>query len=163
MFQISGTGRAGRLMDVLIELAGTHDTDALARLVWLDTADTEPTPEELATFSGHLSAWWDTCRDSFTAYLAREASGAAIGVAWVSLAPRVPRPGALERFSGDIQTVYVVPAHRRQGIGSALVEAAARHAETRGAARVTVSSGRRALPIYERLGFSSSPRLLQRP
>lgn len=85
-----------------------------------------------------------------------------VGVAWVALVPRVPRPGATERMSGDIQSVYVLPEHRGRGIGSALVDAAARHAEQLGALRVTVHSGRRAVPVYERLGFASSHQLLQR-
>lgn len=37
------------------------------------------------------------------------------------------------------------------------------HATKLGSDRVTVYSGRRALPMYERLGFKSSSRLLQHP
>jgi len=48
-------------------------------------------------------------------------------------------------------------------VGSALVEAAAERATRLGSLRVTVHSGRRAVPVYERLGFESSRRLLQRP
>jgi GNAT superfamily N-acetyltransferase len=84
-------------------------------------------------------------------------------MAWVALVPRVPRPGQGLRFSADIQTVFVEDAHRHQGIGSALVRAAADHATSLGASRVTVHSGRKAVPVYERLGFESSRRLLQRP
>jgi len=84
-------------------------------------------------------------------------------MAWIALLSRVPRPGATTRLSADIQTVFVLPQRRGHGIGSALVEAASRHAEHLGCIRVTVHSGRKAVPVYERLGFESSRRLLQRP
>jgi len=51
----------------------------------------------------------------------------------------------------------------RPGIGSALVAAASEHAARLGSLCVTVHSGRKAVPVYERLGFESSRRLLSRP
>lgn len=48
-------------------------------------------------------------------------------------------------------------------LGSALIQAASEHAMSLGVARVTVQSGRKAVPVYERLGFASSRRLLQTP
>jgi GNAT superfamily N-acetyltransferase len=84
-------------------------------------------------------------------------------MAWVALLPRIPRPGATSRMSADIQTVFVLPEQRGRGIGSALVHAAAEHAAQLGAIRVTVHSGRKAVPVYERLGFKSSRQLLQLP
>lgn len=68
-------------------------------------------------------------------------------MAWVALVPRVPRPGATSRLSADIQTVFVMPERRGQGIGSALVEAASEHAMHLGSLRVTVHSGRKAVPV----------------
>jgi GNAT superfamily N-acetyltransferase len=84
-------------------------------------------------------------------------------MAWVALVPRVPRPGATSRLSADIQSVFVMPMQRGQGIGSALVRAASEHATHLGSLRMTVHSGRKAVPVYERLGFESSRQLLQRP
>lgn len=86
-----------------------------------------------------------------------------VGMAWVALVPRVPRPGAISRLSADIQSVFVMPEWRGQGIGTALVEAASEHATHLGSVRVTVHSGRKAVPLYERMGFESSRRLLLRP
>lgn len=76
-------------------------------------------------------------------------------MAWVALVPRVPRPGATSRLSADIQSVFVMPKQRGQGIGSALVEAASKHATHPRSLHVTVHSGRKAEPVYERLGFES--------
>ncbi len=113
-------------------------------------------------FAAEFARWWAAHRDSHLAFVARLARPEIVGVAWVALVPRVPRPGAVSRLSADIQSVFVLPEHRGQGIGSALVDAAAQHATGLGALRVTVHSGRRAVPVYERLGFASSRRLLQR-
>lgn len=43
------------------------------------------------------------------------------------------------------------------------MKAASEHAMRLGAGRVTVQSGRKAVPVYERLGFASSRQLLQSP
>ena len=56
-----------------------------------------------------------------------------------------------------------MPEHRGRGIGSALEDAASERAAQLGAVRVTVHSGRGAVPVYERVGFASSRHLLQRP
>ncbi|MEV8371426.1 GNAT family N-acetyltransferase [Kribbella sp. NPDC056861] len=111
-------------------------------------------------FAAELASWWATHQDSHLAFVARNPE--IVGMAWVALVPRIPRPGATSRLSADIQSVFVDPAHRGHGIGSALVQAASEHAIRLGAARVTVHSGRRAVPVYERLGFESSRQLLQR-
>ncbi|MFY1693150.1 GNAT family N-acetyltransferase [Plantactinospora sp. WMMB782] len=145
-----------------ISQAGVDDVADLARLSWLDTLDEEPAQPSVAAFAAELAAWWAAHQHSHLAFVARLRRPEIVGVAWVALVPRVPRPGATGRLSADIQSVFVLPEQRGQGIGSALVQAAAEHATRLGALRVTVQSGRRAVPVYERLGFASSRQLLQR-
>ncbi|PJE98045.1 GNAT family N-acetyltransferase [Streptomyces carminius] len=86
---------------------------------------------------------------------------AVLGMAWLALVPRVPTPHAPERFSGDVQSVYVVPGERDAGLGGLLVDAVVDLARGLGAERVTVHSSVRAVPVYTRHGFTGSPRLLQ--
>lgn len=135
---------------------------SLARLLWLDTCDEEPEQRSLDPFTAEFAKWWATERHSHLAFVARLPRPEIVGMAWVALVPRVPRPGATSRLSADIQSVFVTPEHRGQGIGSALVAAASEQATYLGAVRVTVHSGRKAVPVHERLGFESSRQLLQR-
>jgi GNAT superfamily N-acetyltransferase len=134
----------------------------LARLLWLDTQDEEPALRSVDAFAAELTHWWAAHQDSHAAFVARLVRPEIVGMAWVALVPRVPRPGATGRLSADIQSVFVMPEQRGQGIGSALVAAASEHATNLGSLHITVHSGRRAVPVYERLGFESSRQLLQR-
>lgn len=147
---------------VKITKACPDDTEDLARLLWMDTHGEEPAQASSDAFATELAHWWDSHRKTHTAFVAQQDEPAIVGMAWVAIVPRIPRPGATNRLSADIQTVFVMPQHRGVGIGSALVDAAAQHATQLGAIRVTVHSGRRAVPVYERLGFESSRQLLER-
>jgi GNAT superfamily N-acetyltransferase len=168
---------------VRIDLAGPQDLTQLARLLWAHAAPDEQATQSVESFSADLETWWAHHHVSHLAFVARQVecdgkcdgkcdgeSGAesggesgVVGMAWLALLPRVPRPGTTARLSADVQSVFVEPEHRGQGIGSALVQAASEHAARLGAGRVTVHSGRRAVPVYERLGFASSRQLLQWP
>jgi GNAT superfamily N-acetyltransferase len=114
-----------------------------------------------AAFAPDLLRWWSE-HDSHVAFLAVLPSGDAVGMAWLALTARVPRPGGAARRCGDVQSVYVVPEHRSAGVGTALLRALVQHAETLGVEHVTVHSNQRASSLYERAGFTSSPELLMR-
>ncbi|RNM14334.1 GNAT family N-acetyltransferase [Nocardioides pocheonensis] len=146
-----------------VRLAGRQDVEDLAHLLWLHAAPEERARQTVAAFAVDLAAWWSEHGDSHHAFVAVDGGSEVVGMAWLALLPRVPRPGAPDRRFGDVQSVFVVPEHRGRGLGSTLVETAAEHAVRLGAARVTVHSSRQAVPLYERLGFASSQRLLQRP
>lgn len=146
-----------------IRLAGQQDSAPLARLLWLHAAPAEQAKQPVESFAADLDSWWSDHDHSHLAFLAELAECEVVGMAWLALVPRVPRPGATVRHSADIQSVFVVPEHRGKRIGSALIRAATDHAMSLGAGRVTVQSGRKALPVYERLGFASSRQLLQSP
>jgi GNAT superfamily N-acetyltransferase len=145
-----------------ISQASADDVSDLARLLWLDTHSEEPAQGSVEVFAAELAQWWSAHQDSHLAFVARLLRPEIVGMAWVAIVPRVPRPGATTRLSADVQSVFVVPEHRGRGVGSALVDAAAEHAARLGALRVTVHSGRKAVPVYERLGFQSCRQLLQR-
>lgn len=84
-----------------------------------------------------------------------------IGMAWLAIIQRVPTPRALERASGDVQCVYIVPDERDTGLGGRLIDMVLELAHGLGLERVTVHSSARAISAYSRHGFAASPRLLQ--
>jgi GNAT superfamily N-acetyltransferase len=150
-------------VSVEITQAEASDLPGIARLLWLDTPLAGSSSESIEHFATALTRWWHAHTTTHVCFVARLDGPELVGMAWIAMVPRVPRPGAIRRMSGDVQAVFVLPAHRRAGIGGALVDAASNHAEELGAVRVTVHSGRNAVPVYERLGFVASSRLLQRP
>jgi GNAT superfamily N-acetyltransferase len=145
-----------------IAIARAEDVQDLARLLWVHAAPDEQEQQTVESFAMDLASWCVENEATHFAFVAR-VGGKVVGMAWVALVPRVPRPGVCARRSADIQSVFVFPEERGKGIGSRLVLAAVEHASSLGASRVTVHSGRRAIPVYERLGFASSRQLLQRP
>ena len=147
-----------------IRIAGHHDLAHLARLLWLHAAPDEQAKQSVESFAVDLAAWWTDHDDSHLAFVVRlgESESEVVGMAWLALVPRVPRPGATTRRSADIQSVFVAPEQRGKLIGSALIQAVSEHAFRVGAGRVTVSSGRKAVPLYERLGCRASRQLLQK-
>lgn len=61
------------------------------------------------------------------------------GMAWLVVLPRVPSPRALQRTSGDLQRVWVIPGERDSGLGGRLIDAILARARL-GLERVTVHS-----------------------
>jgi ribosomal protein S18 acetylase RimI-like enzyme len=62
-----------------------------------------------------------------------------------------------ESLDCHLEEIYVVPARRRCGIGTALMKAALRHARDRGAGYAYLGTGEEAIgarALYEGLGFS---------
>jgi GNAT superfamily N-acetyltransferase len=150
--------------DFAVRIAEQADYEAIAGLRWQweeerEERDTKPvvTRDE---FVERFAAWAREHQSSHHCFIAIR-QGEVIGMAWLAIVRRVPTPISLDRASGDLQSVYVIPSERDRGVGGALVRAALESAQERGAGRVTVHSSTRARPAYERAGFSLSPRLLQ--
>jgi GNAT superfamily N-acetyltransferase len=141
-----------------IRVAVPADVGSLAGLL-AQFAESEG--QQGAAFAPDLLRWWAD-HDSHLAFLAVLSSGEAVGMAWLALTARVPRPGGAARLCGDVQSVFVVPEHRSAGVGPALLRAVVQRAETLGLEHVTVHSNPQANSLYERAGFASSPELLMR-
>lgn len=89
---------------------------------------------------------------------------AVIGMACLATVPRVPHPQSPGgRASGDLQSVYIVPAERNSGVGAQILAAVSRRTGQLGLERVTVHSSPGAVSAYARAGFELSPYALCRP
>jgi GNAT superfamily N-acetyltransferase len=85
-----------------------------------------------------------------------EVDGQVAGMAWLAVTDRVPSPRALDRRAGDIQSVYILPELRGQGVGKRLIAAIVAHARDVELVYLTVHSAPDAIGFYERLGFVDS-------
>lgn len=144
-----------------VRVAGADDMGQLARLLGQFDEGEQPDGAEPA-FATDLLRWWEAHQASHVAFLAVLPTGTAVGMAWLAIAARVPRPGGRGRLCGDIQSVYVVAEHRSAGIGTALIGAVARQADALGLEHVTVHANQQARSLYERGGFAASRDLLMR-
>ncbi|MBQ0986195.1 GNAT family N-acetyltransferase [Streptomyces sp. F63] len=146
---------------VVLRAAGEDELAAVAALRWqwvLENGGTPVTTRE--EFLRHFAAW---ARENAASHrcVVMLRGAEVIGMAWLAVVRRVPSPRALERASGDVQCVYVVPAERGAGLGGLLIDAVRELARESGLERVTVHSSPRAVPAYVRHGFAVSPQLLQ--
>ncbi|XVQ15773.1 GNAT family N-acetyltransferase [Spirillospora sp. CA-255316] len=82
-------------------------------------------------------------------------------MAWLVLSERVPEPGAPARPTGDLQSVFVLPDFRAQGIGRRLIEAVINTASALGLEYLSVRAGTRSRPLYQRLGFTTNGHVLE--
>jgi GNAT superfamily N-acetyltransferase len=144
-----------------VRVAGADDMGQLAGLLARFGEPGRPAGAEPA-FAADLLRWWEDHQASHVPFLAVLPSGASVGMAWLAIAARVPRPGGPSRICGDVQSVYVVPEHRSAGIGAALIAAVARHADELGLEHVTVHANQQARSLYQRAGFATSHDLLMR-
>jgi GNAT superfamily N-acetyltransferase len=152
--------------NVEIRVASEADAPhlALLKVSWSHPNDPDfiPDPAVAREFAPALAQWMRERGEQSLAILAR-VDGQPVGMAWLAIFHRVPNVGDLERRSGDVQSVLVLPRFRGRGIGRAMMQALVDEADRRGIREVFVSSSTMARRTYEGVGFRASPRLLQRP
>jgi GNAT superfamily N-acetyltransferase len=90
-----------------------------------------------------------------------EMDGEVVGMAWLMVGERVPSPANQHRLFGDVQSVYVAPEVRNDGIGAAMLKELLAEAFRLGLEHVTVHSSNQAVPLYERVGFGCDRRWLR--
>jgi GNAT superfamily N-acetyltransferase len=146
----------------VVREATSDDATALAALkvLWAGRAESA-TPDERRSLALDLASWMTGQGDSLIARVAERGDGL-VGMAWLVVFDRVPDLDDRTRTTGDIQSVFVLPEYRRQGVGRALVDSLLEAANERRIPRVTVNANAAAAPLYEKAGFRSSALLLQR-
>lgn len=151
-------------MEILVRRAAPVDAPAMARLRWrwrIEERD-EPGLIDRESFVDFFTTWTLDHAGRHLPFLA-EVDGQVAGMAWLSVTDRVPSPRALDRRAGDIQSVYVVPQWRGQGVGTRLITAIVAHARDVELVYLTVHSAADAIGFYEQLGFVDSGQWLAYP
>ena len=90
-----------------VSVAGQDDLGQLASLLWLHAAPDEHARQPIEPFRADFANWWSNHAGTHIAFVARPAESEIVGMAWLALVPRVPRPGTTTRLSADIQSVFV--------------------------------------------------------
>jgi len=147
--------------EVEIRIARDDELERVVRLRWLWTTERDGTAEtDERSYVAGAAAWARAHRETHVPHVAVDPDGAIVGMAWLALTPRVASTHSLDRWSGDLQSCYVLPDRRDAGIGGRLVEAVLATARARGAEHVTVHTSADSIRMYARHGFERSERLL---
>jgi GNAT superfamily N-acetyltransferase len=147
--------------DLEIRPAGDEELTVVAALRWQWVLENGARPATSRGLFIEDFVRWARENDETHWCLVAVRDGVVLGMAWLATIPRVPTPQSLERRSGDVQCVYVVPEERNGGVGGRLIDEVLAPARTLGLERVTVHSSDRAVAAYRRRGFAGSARLLQ--
>lgn len=151
-------------MDVVVRRGTAEDAPALARLRWRWRAEERGESGDMSreSFVDFFTTWALDHAGNHVPFVA-EADGRLAGMAWLALSERVPSPRALDRRTGDIQSVYVIPELRGRGVGDALMAALIRHARAIELGHLTVHSATSAIGFYKKLGFLHNEQWLAYP
>ena len=84
-----------------------------------------------------------------------------VGMAWLALVERIPGPARWTRLSGIVQSVYVIPERRDDGIGARLMKLVIGSAREQSLEWLIVHPSSRAFPFYRRLGFTGTTKMLR--
>ncbi|MFD4958674.1 GNAT family N-acetyltransferase [Microbacterium sp. NPDC058389] len=147
--------------DVEIRIARDDELERVVRLRWLWTTERGGAAgADERSFVEGAAAWARAHRETHVPHVAVDPDGSIVGMAWLALTPRVASTHSLDRWSGDLQSCYVLPGRRDAGIGGRLVEAVLATARARGAEHVTVHTSADSVRMYARHGFAPNARLL---
>ena len=137
----------------LLEVGGLRWDDA--------TAAGAATGTTRDAFAEQFRDWGDAHSATHHGLVGVDATdGAVIAFGFLAVTPRVPTAEHHRRTCADVQSVWVAPDRRGDGIGRRLVMSLLDLAHELGVEHVTVHSSTRAVTLYERVGFVHDHELL---
>ena len=141
-----------------IRLAGGADLPSLARLRqrWTAELSGELTDE---MFEDRFDRWYASERHRRRFWLA-ETDHEPTGMVNLVHFERMPRPGRDPGRWGYLGNMFVVPEHRRSGVGAMLLAAVLEHAAAAGLERLVLSPSEASVPFWRRSGFVNADELL---
>jgi GNAT superfamily N-acetyltransferase len=154
-------GSAAEPRDVdspLIRISGPADATALAALRRAWTAE-QHGPVDDEGFEARFLDWYARESGRRVSWLA-EVRGEMVGMMNLAVFDRMPQPGREAGSWGYLANAFVLAACRNQGIGSLLLRALLAHADEHGYLRVVLHPAERAIPFYQRAGFTMDAGLL---
>jgi GNAT superfamily N-acetyltransferase len=144
----------------VIRIAGAADAPALAALRRAWTAEQHGSVDDEG-FEARFLDWYERESAHRLSWLA-EVRGEMVGMVNLAVFDRMPQPGREPGSWGYLANAFVLAAYRNQGIGSLLLRALLAHADSRGYQRVVLRPAERAVPFYQRAGFTQGTELMVR-
>jgi GNAT superfamily N-acetyltransferase len=138
-------------MTTTARVATAADVPVLAQLRDAWTTEIDPGADD-AAFAGRFSSWMDEERGRRTFWIARD-GGRPVGMVNLLVVERMPRPRNPSGRWGYLGNLFVLPRHRRSGVGTLLVESVLVDAAAHGLARVVVHPNEQSLPFWRRSPF----------
>ena len=139
-------------------MAGDEDLALLARLRREWTREHEGVHGD-PDFEHRFTAWFERESARRITWLA-EVERRPVGMMNLAVFERMPRPGRIASHWGYLANAFVLAAYRDQGIGTQLMNEVLSHARRSGFARVVLSPSDRAIPFYQRAGFTPADSLM---
>jgi GNAT superfamily N-acetyltransferase len=154
----------GNAVSYQIRRAGIDDAEQLARLRFEFRTERLPAVENRSEFLDRCRSWMEQRLTPPSAWRCWTAALGAdlIGTLWMQLIEKLPNPSEEQELHGYVSSVYVVPPHRKAGIGGALIDACLAQCERVGVDSVFLWSTPGSRALYHRKGFAARDDLLDR-
>jgi GNAT superfamily N-acetyltransferase len=150
--------------DWQIRNAGPADAPELARLRHAFRTERRPAAEPETEFLQRCTNWMVehlAPGASWRCWVA-VAEGRLVGTLWLQLVEKLPNPGDEPELHGYVSSVYVAPALRGMGLGTALLTACLAECDALGIDAVFLWSTPDSRRLYQRHGFAVRDDLLDR-
>ena len=124
---------------------------ARMRIMMLDEVTTEPLPAELENQIRRFV--WRHMRDKTCLGVVAEKEGRVIADAVIYLFETMPDEVNVKGLTAMLYNVYTLPEFRGQGIMAKMLPEVIRLAREAGAVELKMTAEKKAIPLYERMGF----------
>ena len=121
------------------------------RLQMLDEVTEDPLPEELEASIRRFV--WKHMRDRSCLGMVAEKDGKVIADAVIYLFETMPDEVNVKGLTAMLYSVYTLPEHRGCGIMAQMLPEVIRLAREAGAVELKMTAEKKAIPLYERMGF----------
>ena len=157
------TDRAAHPARPTVRRATLDDIAALRRLRWEMTDEMSEATEDAAAFRLRFDAFATRAlAGGHWAIFVAERDFTLLGMVWVQLVDRGPRPNATPATYAYITSVFVEAAERNAGLGRRILDAALAWIGAQDAEMTVLWPSERSGPFYERAGFAPSDAIVRR-
>jgi GNAT superfamily N-acetyltransferase len=136
----------------VIRIADSADGPAIAALRRAWTAEERGDVADDG-FEARFLDWYERESARRVCWLG-ELSGQPVGMMNLSIFERMPRPGLDTGTWGYLANAFVLASYRNQGVGGRLLAALLAYADEHAYIRILLRPSERAIPFYQRAGFT---------